>query len=320
MSLQQKNKCVICDGDLDKYVSSNLYDADGSSAINSEVKICSTCGTGVTLPQPDKDSLNALYAKGVYEKGGGRGNFIVSTILNWLQRQRTREIENHTDKRGNLLDVGCGKGRFVTVSNHAGWDAVGQDFSSSQAGFATRRSGVKIWNGELKEFPNKNSFDVVSAWHVLEHTTSPIEFVETMKSLIKKNGVIVLEVPNFQSWQSRIGMGRWFQLDVPRHLWHFSPEGLEQLLKKNGFSVLSTQIFSLELGFFGMLQTLLNVVGFEPQWLFRYLKRTLQTTNPLKISINVFFAGILFLPAVILELVSVLFRRGGVVRCIARKS
>lgn len=319
MSVLKESTCEICGGELCSYAESRLYDADGNKVKNASLRVCRVCGTGVTFPQPSKDSLSAFYSEGVYEKAGGRGQLFVSAILNWLQRQRVREIERYSNNTGRLLDVGCGKGRFVTVANRIGWQGMGQDFSCSQAGFATRRSGARVWCGDLKEFKHDNQFDVVSAWHVLEHTHNPADMISTMRSLTAKDGVVAIEVPNFQSWQSFIGKGRWFQSDVPRHLWHFSSEGLERLLENNGFKVLATRTFSLELGFFGMLQTLLNVTGFEPQWLFRYLKRTVRGTKPLKVGVNVLGALALLMPAVVLELISVIFRRGGVVRCVARR-
>lgn len=186
MLCQQENKCAICGEKLHGYANSGLYDADGSKVRNVGVKKCRICGTGVTLPQPSNEFLSKLYSKGVYEKEGGRGGGGVSAILDWLQRQRVREIEHYSKNHGRLLDVGCGKGRFVTIANRSGWDVLGQDFSCSQAGFATRRSGIRVWCGDLIDFQQDYDFDVITAWHVLEHTPDPAEMIKNIKSLTKK--------------------------------------------------------------------------------------------------------------------------------------
>ena len=158
---------------------------------------------------------------------------------------------------------------------------------------------------------------MVTAWHVIEHLEDPVSDIEAIPSLLNSGAIFCFEVPNFHSWQSTFGGGEWFQLDISRHLWHFTPKSLEHLLKKNDFEVVERHTFSFELGPFGMWQTLCNKFTADKQWIFRYLKKSIKSTRA-QVFLNAVIASFLFFPAVALGLFSVMFARGGVLRYVVR--
>ena len=83
-------------------------------------------------------------------------------------------------------------------------------------------------------------------YHVLEHLHDPREALSKAYQLLKRGGLLVVAVPNFDSLQARIFRQRWYHLDAPRHLYHFTPHTLKMLLHEVGFKVLETRWFSLE--------------------------------------------------------------------------
>jgi hypothetical protein len=75
----------------------------------------------------------------------------------------------------------------------------------------------------------------VTLWHVLEHIPEPIADLKEIRRIMRDDGRLVIEVPNSDSPTLRLCGPRWYALDVPRHLQHFSPSTLQQLLEVTGF-------------------------------------------------------------------------------------
>ena len=75
--------------------------------------------------------------------------------------------------------------------------------------------------------------------------------------------MLIMSIPNIDSFQARLSGEKWFHLDIPYHLYHYSAKGMRNFLKKMRFKVQKINHFSLEFNPFGMLQSLLNVSGFE---------------------------------------------------------
>src|SRR5260221_13706233 len=82
---------------------------------------------------------------------------------------------------------------------------------------------------QLLSFPPE-SFDAITLWHVLEHVHELHPYMERLKTLIKRDGRIFIAVPNYTSYDAKVYQGAWAAYDVPRHLYHFSPDAMERLL------------------------------------------------------------------------------------------
>lgn len=93
-----------------------------------------------------------------------------------------------------------------------------------------------------------------------------------MRETAPSGGVLVVSIPNFDSWQSRLSGRWWFHLDVPFHLYHFSARNFGALLEREGFRIARLSHFSLEFGPFGVLQSLLNRVTASHNLLYEALK------------------------------------------------
>ena len=314
------NYCRVCNGahlGINWPVKSN---ADGVLSDNYSLWVCANCGAGHTTPEPTPDMIGRYYEQGIYKQSGGRAGKLIDTILSRLADWRLAGIHRVVGaSSGRLLDVGCGKGRFLARAANHGWQAQGTDVATGQLLAVAERYGLKAFHGEVweAEFP-ANSFDVITAWHVLEHLHDPHKVTAEVARILKAGGFFVFETPNFASWQAKIGRENWFQLDVPRHLIHYTPTAVEHLLRQHGFEIIAVHTFAIELGIFGMLQSLLNRIGLAPNSLFRWLKRSEQL--PVHwILANILLATLLFLPAVALELVASLTKAGGVIRVVAKE-
>ena len=107
---------------------------------------------------------------------------------------------------------------------------------------------------------------------VLEHLSNPVEVLSKLKTLLSPGGVVIVSVPNFSSWQSKVFKGAWFHLDPPRHLLQFEPETLTDCLGRAGLSPVGEARFLPEYGSSGWIQSALNRVLPHSNFLYELVK------------------------------------------------
>ncbi len=173
----------------------------------------------------------------------------------------------------NIIDIGCGNGRFLKGLIDKNYKAYGIELPSKSAQRAARIPGLNLKIGNLSEDDfEDNFFDVVTMWHVLEHLSQPRQTLETIQRILKQGGYLVISLPNINSFQSKLFIGRWLHLDTPRHLVFFDASDLTKILQKFGFEIVTINYFSLEQNPFGMQQSILNCIIRKRELLFEVLK------------------------------------------------
>lgn len=230
---------------------------------------CRACQMRYTNPRPTEQSIGRFYAEGYqpYQKPVDSNRMwtrfrhrweraalvrrhgyepIVSSQL--VQRfsallgealfSRTRQRMEWFDyvPNGRLLDFGCGAGGFLRRMQKLGWHVEGLDFSADVAAQVRREFNIPVHVGSLPH-PEliPESYDVITMWNSLEHVHDPRRVVEAAWQLLRPGGRLVVGVPNIESWTFRQSAAEWHALDVPRHLNHFAPRTLTQLLEQAGF-------------------------------------------------------------------------------------
>ncbi len=177
---------------------------------------------------------------------------------------------NQTAPRPRLLDVGCGSGAFARMMSTRGFDAVGvEPFSLGRPVKEAHLELIRATFDDVKADLGK--FDVVTMWHVLEHIPDPKTLLQGVLDVLSPDGTMVISVPNFASWQSRVFKGGWFHLDPPRHITHFDPTTFHALLDGLDLEIASERTFHFEYGPVGWLQSTLNRV-LRPNFLFEFVK------------------------------------------------
>ena len=284
---------------------------------------CSRCDLLITNPRPAASSMERFYEGGFYETHEKAiKRYLVNPAMDVFQRIRLKNISRFK-KTGSLLDVGSGKGKFLDIAARSGWEAWGIEPSQRSRTFVQKKHGVKVFGGKFEDvdIPDRY-FDVVTMWHTLEHFYNPLEILERIRGKLKDDGILVVRVPNCDSWDFRLGKEKWFQLDVPRHLYHFSPKSLSLLFNKAGFQVFDTSTSSFEDNPMSTLQTMMSVIGFKPGAIYRLLKegRGEENKKNLAITLASLFAGIaLSAPSILFSSASQVANQGGTLTFVGLK-
>jgi len=141
------------------------------------------------------------------------------------------------DPPGSLLEVGCATGVFLNARRLAGWEVEGVEPSEKAAAIASAR-GLPVHAGRLADAPLQNSpYDLVVAHMVLEHLHDPVAALKQWRGLVKPGGRLVVSTPNIGSLDYLIFRRNWYALQLPTHLYHFTPRTLKKMLQVAGWRV-----------------------------------------------------------------------------------
>jgi SAM-dependent methyltransferase len=137
---------------------------------------------------------------------------------------------------GRLLDVGCAGGRDLARFQQMGWNVTGVEFSPTAAAATRARLGCEVFVGDFAQVAlGDEAFDVLRFSHTLEHLPSPRRALEKAHRVLRPGGLLWIEVPNAASLERWLFGKHWYCWDVPRHLYHFTPQTLARLVSSTGF-------------------------------------------------------------------------------------
>jgi len=235
---------------------------------------CVRCGLFLTHPAPPLENIDRYYPKNYYgDTSNRRFPWWVEFLQGQLYVSRVRKLETYSPVKGTVIDIGCGKGFLLNAFQKKGWKVQGIELSETAARHARVKFGINVHIGSVSNPTfDRESFDAAILWHVLEHTDQPGQMLMDLWPLLKPNGMLLLGVPNWGCPEARLSKSRWFHLDVPRHLAHFTEASLTQLLKNSGFEVVRRFRFAPEFDLFSFVQTSLNRLGLPQNHLYRMLR------------------------------------------------
>lgn len=149
-----------------------------------------------------------------------------------------RMIKRFKD-RGKVLDIGCATGVFLEMISKEGFEPYGIDISSFIIDYLKISYGFHVFSGQLNDVGfEEKVFDVVTMHHILEHLPDPAKFLnDEVRPILKDDGILVVEVPNFRSFESKINREEWEDLRPEEHLAQFTPQTLRLCLEKAGFKI-----------------------------------------------------------------------------------
>jgi SAM-dependent methyltransferase len=138
-------------------------------------------------------------------------------------------------KGRRLLEIGCGSGSYLAVMRMLGWTVCGIEPDPAAAEVAARIADCQVHIGTIDDAPfEPASFDAVVSNHVIEHVYDPKSFISSAARLLKKDGLMAVQTPNFQSLGHKLFGADLFSLDPPRHLCLFTPASLRRVFENSG--------------------------------------------------------------------------------------
>jgi len=260
--------------------------------------------------------LPGLYQEDFREIDGSRFNNLTERWVKFIDRRRAARI-NAALPKGSILDVGCGRGIFLEELKKHGWEVLGTEvFEGAQE--IAKSLLIPIKTGNLKDMDiTADTFEVVTLWHTLEHIED-LSILDKINKILKKNGILIVNVPNIESFQSRIFKKKWIHYNVPHHVHHFSPKSLSLLLTQYGFSPFSVKHFCFTYNFFGWLEGFIDTLFKKRNILFDELRKN--TPVDMKRLALYFFTAILAIPSLCIVFIESALRRGGTFEIYARKN
>lgn len=203
---------------------------------------CADCKVRFTQDVPDMEDIGHYYKAEAYISHTDTNKGFVNRAYHYIRsitmKQKKTFVEKETGlKTGRLLDIGAGTGAFADVMQKAGWDVTGLEPDDTARGNAERLHGLQLRPSSELFSLGENSFDAVTMWHVLEHVHDLHAYWKRISRILKENGVFIVAVPNYTSYDAQYYGAYWAAWDVPRHLYHFSPKSMDILAKQYGFAV-----------------------------------------------------------------------------------
>jgi len=240
--------CPICDNQkFETYITAADYLVSGE---NFSVVRCLKCSFLFTNPRPSKEKISHYYHSDNYishvNKNASLFDKTYSTIRRFMVSYKLRLVVRHLRNRVKapivhpcLLDYGCGSGNFLAEAVKKGFISMGFEPNGSVANISLERGlDVKLNDDFLYDESFNNKFDVITLWHVLEHIPDFMEKIKVLKLKLKPNGLFVIAVPEYRSFDSKFYKNDWAAWDLPRHLNHFDKESVKQFCAINNLSVI----------------------------------------------------------------------------------
>lgn len=190
----------------------------------------------ITHPQPSLEELPSYYKSEDYishtDSSKSLFDKAYQSVKKMMLARKLKLINSFATKEKKILDIGAGTGDFLQYISQHNWKVSGVEPNEKARNLAKSKNLNLL--KDLSSF-NNEKFDVITLWHVLEHIPNLKEQIEQFHHLLKPNGVLVIAVPNFESYDAKYYKEYWAAYDVPRHLWHFSKQGIKRLFTKYNF-------------------------------------------------------------------------------------
>lgn len=158
-------------------------------------------------------------------------------------RRRVRDIMRFASP-GRALDIGCGRGEVSILLSQFGFCCEGIDVARDVIDRLQSAAPEVVWHcGRLEAaLGSLGPFDVVTMYHVLEHVPRPLEVMGLVKRIVKRGGLVVIEVPNAGGLHARL-KGRAWPYFEPGHVSYFRPPHLSRMAEALGWDILAVKGF-----------------------------------------------------------------------------
>lgn len=222
------------------------------------IKKCTACGFAFTADPPAESEIGRYYISEDYishsDKKRNLADYFYHLARSFMLGRKRRLVSTVTKKKsGNLLDIGSGTGYFASYMQKKGWTVSGIELNNQARDYSVSRFSIKVYPpAAITGFPDRSA-DCITFWHVIEHLYGPEMWLREVKRILKDDGLCIIAVPNSNSADAKWFGDQWAALDVPRHLWHFSPPAMIRFIEANGFQCNQIKALPLDVYYISVL-------------------------------------------------------------------
>jgi predicted SAM-dependent methyltransferase len=238
--MEDLKECPVCrHKQFDHFLKCRDHSISGESF---NLLKCLSCSFVFTNPRPAQSEIGPYYQSDAYISHHSDKKGLVPFLYRRIRKQqfidKTNIIKQYQKSKPELLDIGCGTGAFIKHCNSLGWRTTGVE-PDADARMTAFNSKLNVFDTDFLKTCQGN-FDVITLWHVLEHVHELDERMQQLKKLIRKDGIIIVAVPNLNSFDARYYQTYWAAYDVPRHLYHFSKSTITRLFGNHDLKLVET--------------------------------------------------------------------------------
>lgn len=240
MDILNINTCPLCGGKhLEHAITCTDHYASGEQF---SLYRCEDCGFIFTQDAPVEAEIGRYYETPDYishsDTHKGLRNRVYHRVRKYMLSRKAKLIKRTSGlSKGSLLDIGTGTGYFSNEMKERGWRVKAIEKNARARAFAKEHFELEVDAEDALAGYADDSFDVITLWHVMEHLEPLNETWEKLAQLLKERGVLIVAVPNPNSYDAGKYKEWWAAYDVPRHLWHFTPSAMQQFGVKHGFKL-----------------------------------------------------------------------------------
>lgn len=238
--LEKLNKCPLCKSG--HFLNHDKITDYAVSKENFFLCKCSNCQLLFTNPRPTQSVIAPYYNFPEYYSHAGKAQ----NLTQWIyQNVRAYSISKKVQyiqqfqKKGKLLDYGCGTGDFLKAAKNQGWKIAGIEPNEK----ARIQANLKLKNKiklSIEEINKETKYDIITLFHVLEHIHELRTTTKNIINHLKPDGYLIVAVPNYESFDCKKYGRFWAGWDVPRHLYHFNKHAMEKFQNEFGLQLATT--------------------------------------------------------------------------------
>ena len=234
------DKCPVCgQTKFNKVMTCTDHYATGESF---DLCRCMDCGFLFTQDFPVEAEIGKYYETPEYishsDTRKGLMNSVYHMVRKLMLSRKAKLVKECSHLEcGSILDIGTGTGYFINKMKELRWNVSAIEKSQQARNFAKEHFNIEVNSPEELYSLLDSSFDVITLWHVMEHLEQLNKTWETINRILNDNGVLIVAVPNCESYDAKKYRDMWAAYDVPRHLWHFTPTTISKLASKHGFAL-----------------------------------------------------------------------------------